>query len=227
VHADQYALGAIAYEMLAGRPPFVGSSVLQLLTAAAEQVPRSLEEFGVSGAINAVVQRVLAKQPTARYGGVAEFAAELARAAQGALALDSAGSPDSPAAASGEPPASSAPEEVASALASAMTAFVVGRLPEACQHAERAFALVEQTRDTGGMALLGMAVDLVERINLARLGGAAAALDVRRVPSSADNMPSPHVAYLLSRLDGGLTVGEVLDPAPLPRFERCARSRAS
>ncbi|HND51959.1 MAG TPA: serine/threonine-protein kinase [Pirellulaceae bacterium] len=78
--SDVYALGAIAFEMLTGRPPFEG--------AAGEVIPRVLTETppapdrfapGVSAAVSAVIARCLAKNPGDRYGRVAEMIADLER----------------------------------------------------------------------------------------------------------------------------------------------------
>ncbi len=83
---DVYALGAVLFAMLAGRPPFPGdhpSAVLsQLLTVPAPRLREVAPE--VPAALAAVVDRALDRNPGARYRSAAEFAADLERVRQGA-----------------------------------------------------------------------------------------------------------------------------------------------
>jgi hypothetical protein len=78
--ADVYALGAILYEMLAGRPPFVGEDVLVVLAQVKESDPRLPP--GPEGLV-AVCMKCLNKSPQARYRGAAELADDLARFREG------------------------------------------------------------------------------------------------------------------------------------------------
>src|SRR3989442_157277 len=66
--ADLYALGAIVYEMLAGRPPFAGRSREQVLAAHASETPRSVVELrpDCPAPLAALVTRCLEKPPGAR-----------------------------------------------------------------------------------------------------------------------------------------------------------------
>jgi serine/threonine protein kinase len=79
--ADVYALGAILYELLTGRPPFTGESalatVLQVLhdepvqvTSLRRDVPRDLE---------VICHECLRKEPRKRYGSALELAEDLRR----------------------------------------------------------------------------------------------------------------------------------------------------
>jgi serine/threonine-protein kinase len=67
--ADLYALGAVAYFLLTGRPPFEGESVLGVLVAQARDpvVPPSRHLPDVPGDLEQVVLRCLAKGPADRY----------------------------------------------------------------------------------------------------------------------------------------------------------------
>ena len=84
--SDVYALGAILYRGLCGRPPFSGSliSVLAAVVSDAPPRPSSLQE-GVPPALEAVCLRALAKVPSERYPSAAELALDLERFCQGTL----------------------------------------------------------------------------------------------------------------------------------------------
>lgn len=79
---DEYALGIVCYEMLAGRPPFRGDPA-QVLHAQAYEVPPELGSFNskIPAAIESVVAQALAKEPSQRYGSMREFADALNKAA--------------------------------------------------------------------------------------------------------------------------------------------------
>ncbi len=76
---DIYALGCVLYEMLAGRPPFTGDSVDQVLAGHVhEPVPSlRLSRQTVSPALEQVIQRALAKAPDDRYPTAQAFAEAL------------------------------------------------------------------------------------------------------------------------------------------------------
>ncbi len=66
--ADIYAFGTMAYEMVAGRPPFGGRLPQQLAAAHATETPVSLAQLrpAVPAALGALVMRCLAKSPADR-----------------------------------------------------------------------------------------------------------------------------------------------------------------
>lgn len=77
--ADQYSLAALAYLMLAGRPPFAHVD-LKAAATPAEVPPLSRDERPFADEVDAVVRRGLARDPVDRYGSVTDFADALAGA---------------------------------------------------------------------------------------------------------------------------------------------------
>ena len=76
--ADIYALGALAYEMLCGRPPFTGSTPQAVLSAHVTQTPDPITQHRetVPPALAEVVMRCLAKKPADRWQRADELRAQ-------------------------------------------------------------------------------------------------------------------------------------------------------
>src|SRR5688572_15404922 len=89
---DLFAVGAILYEMLAGRPPFAGKTAVEVLHAILYEQPPVLTGGPAVVALDRVVHRGLAKRPQQRYQSVDAMAQEL----RSALALGDTGSGASP-----------------------------------------------------------------------------------------------------------------------------------
>ena len=78
--SDVFSLGAVLYEMLAGRRPFEGNSYLQTLTAILRDPPPPLATIrpDVPAALAKIVARALQKRPDDRHASAGEMENELA-----------------------------------------------------------------------------------------------------------------------------------------------------
>jgi eukaryotic-like serine/threonine-protein kinase len=79
--ADIYAVGVLAYEMLAGEPPFRGATPQAILAAHVTRTPQPLAELrsDVSPDLAAAVMRCLEKDPDRRWQSAEELLAHLER----------------------------------------------------------------------------------------------------------------------------------------------------
>ena len=97
--ADIYAVGAIFYEMLAGRPPFWGNAAEVQQALANRRAPRpSRYVAGAPQALEDVLLKCLAKDPVRRFASTAELAAAFQAALRDAqsVAVPVAAAPSAP-----------------------------------------------------------------------------------------------------------------------------------
>jgi serine/threonine-protein kinase len=78
--SDVYSLGAVAYYMLTGRPPFPGENAIKVMIAQASEpvTPPSVYRREIPADLEAIVLRCLEKAPSERFQDTASLAAALA-----------------------------------------------------------------------------------------------------------------------------------------------------
>ena len=83
--SDLYSLGIVLYEMLTGAVPFTGDSPVEIAMKHLSATPEALStrRADIPHALDMVVLRALAKDPTARYQSADEMDADLERVARG------------------------------------------------------------------------------------------------------------------------------------------------
>jgi serine/threonine-protein kinase len=77
--SDVFSLGVILYELLSGRRPYEGESLLEIVHKIVTQPPAPLEQVcpGLPGAVYDVVRKAMATEPSARFHGASELAEAL------------------------------------------------------------------------------------------------------------------------------------------------------
>src|SRR5438477_2967378 len=92
--SDQYALGIMVYEWLAGEAPFRGS-LFEVFSHHLSQPPPSLRERlpDLPVAVEEAVFKALAKDPAHRFASVTDFASALEQACEGTPPLTLPGLP--------------------------------------------------------------------------------------------------------------------------------------
>lgn len=80
-YSDLYSLGVVLYHALAGRPPFEGGSIGELLRQHMTQPPAELRSLGVDvpRALDEILQRLLRKDPRDRYQTADAVSADVER----------------------------------------------------------------------------------------------------------------------------------------------------
>lgn len=251
---DQYALAVITYEMLAGRTPFAGDDVMEVLRQVISAEPAPIEQLAphVPPAAGEVLRRALSKDPEQRFASITDFATALLRASGTSLpppvdALAVAMTLPAGPPASGQqgvaarqaldryqtgmrqktPADVSAPtigansfstNDLSRALDQARQAHGMGDIELAVNNAETALLVADALASPEAQARVDSSRTLLTAIYEARLGSLSQRMVVLS-PSSKNKKlrVSPEQAFLLSRVDGGVTLDEAIDLSPLPR----------
>ncbi len=79
--ADIYSLGAVLFDLLAGRPPFLGDHAIAVIRDAAEKGAPKLRSIdpNIDRDLETICGKCLEREPDARYGSAAELAEDLER----------------------------------------------------------------------------------------------------------------------------------------------------
>jgi len=79
--ADVYSLGAILFDLLTGRPPFLGERVLKVIQRASEKPAPKLRTLmpGFDRHLETICAKCLEREPGARYRSAGDFAEDLER----------------------------------------------------------------------------------------------------------------------------------------------------
>ncbi len=98
--SDLYSLGVVMFEMLAGRPPFVGPTAVSIAMQHASTYPPSIRQFNanVPPALEQIVMKALEKEPEDRYLSAAEMEQALRQCAKELLVRANHATPSSQAA---------------------------------------------------------------------------------------------------------------------------------
>jgi serine/threonine protein kinase len=244
---DQYALSVITYEMLAGRTPFAGDDVMDVLRQVISCEPPLIEQLAphVPIEVGDVLRRAMSKDLEQRFASITDFADALVRASgtslpppQEVLALAATVPAARPAQltphgsnrystglrtktpANANAPTMANPmnaNELGRALDQARQAHGMGDIEVAVNNAETALFVADSLNTPDAHARVESSRTLINAIFEARLGSLSQRMVVLPPMSNKKVRVSPEQAFLLSRVDGGVTLDEAIDLSPLPR----------
>ena len=187
---DIYAVGILLFEMLAGRKPFVSEKIAEILLMHRDTPPPSLRqlvpEAGISGELEDVVNRALAKRPESRFGTATEFAQALDQVPE-AVAARASGDFPSPVASGFGSTVGGAGVPVLEAektIADQVPSHLAG-IPPALST-----TTAKPSSTESGLFTLGGAKRWVGLLALAALASVLVLVGVRRHPPSAAPSPS-------------------------------------
>jgi serine/threonine protein kinase len=220
---DQYALAVVAYEMLTGQQPFAHADLKETLrrVVSLNAAPASAVAAWIPAEIDTVLARAMAKEPSSRFGDTVEFARELAAAA-GAERPTLSLFPSSAPPRSGLRTAATAPGpayDVRRNLESALAALHNDAIEEASAYADAVLRTADDSEDPTATSLVRTSEAVLAHIFMRRVGSRNRRVFATRSPPLRDLPLSPQAAFLLSRIDDEMTVGDLLDIAGMPQLD--------
>ncbi len=189
--SDLYSLACVLYEMLAGQPPFTGSSAMAVISRhLTDPVPNvTTVRPTVPERLRTVVERALAKTPADRFPSMAEWRRSVAESASGALDAGAAEGSAEPERIYKEPPAP--PTELIG-----RESQLVGAL-EQLHSGVRVLTLT----GVGGTGKTRFAIELFRRYQ-AECPGGAAFVSLASVTAEEEVMPTISAALDIAEAHG-------------------------
>lgn len=224
---DQYSLAVIAYEMLAGRGPFQGD-MMTILEQVIRSEPPRIEDFvsQLPAGVGPVLRRAMAKEASARFDTIMDFATALSAAAlprvtsfPPAMGLEPNAVPEvAPQRIRSPLPGAPSHAKLLAALENAKKARSARDIDLAASLVERALGIADALGNSEAHSAIEREEALIEGSLEMRLGRRDAVLHAVPMPSEERVSLLPEEAFLLSRIDGIARAEEVLDLSPLPRI---------
>jgi tetratricopeptide (TPR) repeat protein len=202
--ADQFSLGVVLFELVAGRRPFTGDDFFAVLAKIVLQDPPRLRDVmaGVPPELDALVLRAMSKAPEKRFGSALEIADALAALP----AWSSAGAASAPA------PADRSHEATVSRVTTGMsatfeqrvvTAVFAGFAPSPDDAPLRVFAAVAEEHGAVCYPMLGRR--MIGIFGGARTTGQEVVRAARAALAAAERVPEIQLAIATGRALAGVT----------------------
>lgn len=203
--ADIFSFGVVLYEMITGRAPFPGQSVIERITATMNVDPEPVTNYAsVPNQLEHVVRKALAKDPNRRYQSMTELLQELERLKQ--------------------QPASSG--EQATVMVEAGPTILAGRYRVLKELGEGGMGKVYQAKDlkldrTVAIKELrqGILADEKARARFLREASLLAQLNHRNIATVHDIIEDGHQVYIIMEYIEGERLLDKIKRGPLPAEE--------
>jgi len=240
---DQFSVACIVYRALSGQLPFTGKSPIEVLQAVAFKPHAPIRTLApeLPVAVEAALDRAMAKDPAARFPQISDFAVALAKAADSSVSVSFSTAPP-PLLSRGSPlppPIEAAQDLLARVTvpakpfdATIQSIAAARQLPSAREQIALAEGALSNGDDAAAWAHCAAAEEAlpaseqstpeevevwqrVEKVYETMLGGTGRRVRAETA-ASADGL-TPGQAFLLSRVGSGSTVEELLDLSHLSR----------